>query len=79
MRLKECLDSGLVPSCLARERTPLLQKDKRKCNVANNYRPLTCFPIMWKLLTDAIVDQIYAQGAGKVLEELMIHFILIGQ
>ena len=79
MRLKECLDSGLVPSCLARERTPLLKKDKRKCNVANNYRPLTCFPIMWKLLTDAIVDQIYAQGAGKVLEELMIHFILIGQ
>ena len=42
---------------------------------------------MWKLLTGVIADQIYAQldqekstrGAGKILEELTIYFILIGQ
>ena len=60
LQLKECLDKGLVPSCLARGRTPMLQKDKSKGNVASNYRPLTCFPIIWKLLTDVIADQIYA-------------------
>ena len=60
LQLKECLDDGFVPSWLTKGRTPLLQKDKSKGNVASNYRPLTCFPIMWKLLTDVIVDQIYA-------------------
>ena len=39
LQLKECLDSKFVPSWLTRGRTPLLQKDKSKGNVASNYRP----------------------------------------
>ena len=38
----------------------MLQKDKSKGNVACNYRPITCLPFMWKLLTGVIADQIYA-------------------
>ena len=49
-----------VPSCLTRERTSLLQKDKNKGNAASNYRSLTCLPLMWKLLTGVVADQIYA-------------------
>ena len=49
-----------MPSWLTRGRTSLLQKDKCKGNVANNYRPTTCLPLMWKLLTGVIADQIYA-------------------
>ena len=49
-QVKECLDSGFVPSWLARGRTALLQKDKSKDNIASNYRPITCLPLMWKLL-----------------------------
>ena len=60
LQLKQCLDSGFVPSCLTRGRTSLLHKDKIKGNVASNYRPLTCLPLMWKLLTGVIADQIYA-------------------
>ena len=69
----------------------MLQKDKSKGNVASNCRSITCLALMWKLLTGVIADQIYAHldeeklvpeeqkgGAGKVLEELMIYFILIG-
>ena len=51
LQLKECLDSGFVPSRLTRGRTSLLQKDKSKGNVARNYRPITCLPLMWNLLT----------------------------
>ena len=58
LQLKECLDSGFVPSWLTRRRTSLLQKDKSKGNVASDYRPITCFPLMWKLLTRVIADQI---------------------
>ena len=38
----------------------MLQKDKSKCNVASNNRPITCLPLMWKLVTGVIADQIYA-------------------
>ena len=58
-QLKECLDSGFVPSWLTRGRTALLQKDQSKDNIASNYRPITCLPLMWKLLSGVIADQIY--------------------
>ena len=58
MQLKECADSGFVPSWLTRERTSLLQKDKSKGNVASNSRPKTCLSLMWKLLTGVIADRI---------------------
>ena len=60
LQLKECLDSGFVPSWLTRGRTSLLQKDKSKGNLASNYRPITCLPLMWKLLAGVIADQINA-------------------
>ena len=70
LQLKECLDSGFVPSWLTRGRTSLLQKDKSKDNVASNYRPITCLPLMWKLLTGVIADQIYAHlDQEKLLPE----------
>ena len=58
-QLKECLYSGFVPSCLTKGRNALLQKDKSKCNIASNYRPITCLPLMWKLLSGVIENQIY--------------------
>ena len=58
-QLKECLDSRFVPIWLTRGRTALLQKDKSKGNIASNYRPMTCLPLMWKLLSGVIADQIY--------------------
>ena len=59
-----------MPSWLTIGRTSLLQKDKSKGNVASNYRSITCFPLMWKLLTGAITDQIYAHlDQEKLLPE----------
>ena len=36
-----------------------MQKEKCKGNIASNCRPITCFPLMWKLLSGVIADQIY--------------------
>ena len=60
LQLKECFDSGFAPSWLTRGRTSLLQKDKSKDNAASNYRPITSFPLILKLLTGVIAGQIYA-------------------
>ena len=35
------------------------QKDPRKGNTSDNYRPITCLPLMWKLLTRVIADEMY--------------------
>ncbi|XP_066953347.1 uncharacterized protein [Macrobrachium rosenbergii] len=40
-------------------RTPLEQKDKNKGNTTSNYRPITCLPIMWKLLTGITSERLY--------------------
>ena len=70
LQLKECLDSGFGPSWLTRGRTSLLQKDKSKGNVTSNYRPITCLPLMWKLLTGVVTGQIYAHlDQEKLLPE----------
>ena len=59
-----------MPSWLTRGRTSLLQKDRSKSNVASNYRPITCLPLMWKLFTGVIADQIYAHlDEQKLLPE----------
>ena len=69
-KLKVCLDSGFVPSWLTKGRTALLQKDKSKDNMASNYRPITCLPLMWKLLSGVIADQIYGHfDQQKLLPE----------
>ena len=48
----------------------MLQKDKSKGNAASIYRPITCFPLMWKLLTGVIADQIYVHlDHGTLLPE----------
>ena len=48
----------------------MIQKDKSKGNVANNYRPITCLSLMWKLLTGVIAHQIYAHlDQEKLLPE----------
>ena len=70
LQLKQCLDSGFVPSWLTRGRASLLQKDKSRGNVASNYRPITCLPLIRKLLTSVIADQQYAHvDQEKLLPE----------
>ena len=56
-----------MPSWLTRGRTALLQKYKSKGNIASNYRPLTCLPLMWKLLSGIIADQIYGHSDQQKL------------
>ena len=85
--MEEKVTNGFMPSWLNKGSTALLQKEKSERNIGSNCRPLTYLPLMWKLLTGLIADQIYGhfdhqknrKDAGKDLEELMIYFTLIGQ
>ena len=52
--LKPCL-KGETPWWMIKGRTVLIQNDKSKGNEASNYRPITCLPLTWKLLTGIIL------------------------
>eukprot|EP00794_Sanderia_malayensis_P000828 gene828-biopygen97 len=38
----------------------LCQKDPAKGNEASNFRPISCLPLMWKLMTSIMADSMYA-------------------
>ena len=48
-----------LPVWMTHGRTVLCQKDPKKGNAAENYRPITCLPLLWKLLTVMIAEETY--------------------
>jgi hypothetical protein len=54
---QKSLEEG-CPAWMTEGRTVLLQKDVQKGTVVENYRPITCLPTMWKLLSGIVSDEI---------------------
>ena len=48
-----------IPSWMTYGRTALCQKHIAKGNSVENFRPITCLPLMWKLLTGNVSEDIY--------------------
>ena len=61
--LQQCVTDATVPDWMVTRRTALIQKDPEKGNIARNYRPIACLPMLCKLLT-SISEKLY-----KHLEE----------
>ena len=59
LHLQECVHQGNVSEWMVRGRMVLIQKDPKKDTQANNYRPIACLPIMWKLLTGIMGEKLY--------------------
>ena len=51
-------DNSLL-AWMTHDRIVLCQNDARKGNTVENYCPNTCLPLMWKLLTGVIAEEIY--------------------
>ena len=58
LHLQSCITRGEVPDWMTIGRDVLLLKDKSKRNEVSNYRPIICLPLMWKLITDIVADEI---------------------
>ena len=61
-RLAEQLQTvlnGDIPNWMTTGRTSLILKDPQHPEKESNYRPITCLPTIWKLLTSIISDEIY--------------------
>ena len=71
LQLQECVNLGNVPEWIVKRRTVLIQKDAMKGTQADNCHPITCPPIMWKLLTGIIREKLYQhlERNGMVADE----------
>ena len=49
-----------VPKWMAKGNTMLCQKDPNKGAAVDNYRPIFCVPLMWKLMTGIISTAMYS-------------------
>ena len=48
-----------APAWMTKGRTVLIQNGILKGRDVSNYRPITCLPLIWKLLTGLIADEVY--------------------
>ena len=54
-----CLQGAKVPEWMTRGKTTLIKEDPSKKPAPNNNRPITCLPMMWKIFTAQIREEIY--------------------
>ena len=59
LEMNKCLQTAHVPEWMTKERTTLIRKDPNKGTTPNNYRSITCLPVMWKIFTAQIREEIY--------------------
>ena len=61
----QCTDEGKLPEWMTKGRTFLLHKDIDQGNEPSNYRPITCLPLAWKILTGVIADDMCSFLEGR--------------
>ena len=59
LEMNRCLQDAQVPEWMTKGKTTLIQKEPSKGTAPNNYRPITCLPMMWKIFTAQIREKIY--------------------
>ncbi len=57
LEMNRCLQGAQVPDWMTKGKTTLIQKDPSKGTAPNNYRPIICLPMMWKILTAQIREK----------------------
>ena len=57
--MNRCLQDVHIPEWMTKGKTTLIQKDPCKENAPNNYRPITCLSMMWKILIAQIREKIF--------------------
>ena len=58
-QLNKCLQEDGVPIWMVTGKTLLCVKEIEKGNTVSNFRPITYLPLLWKLLTAVLADELY--------------------
>ena len=69
VQLNHILDGEIpLPDWMTFGKTVLCQKDPAKGSAVDSYRPISCLPMMWKLMTGMLAEKMYSHlGRENVL------------
>ena len=59
LEMNRCQQEDYVPKRMTKGKITFIQKDSHKWTDPNNYRSITCLPMIWKILTAQIREEIY--------------------
>ena len=59
LEMNRCLQGAQVPEWMTKGKKTLIQKGLSNRTAPNNHTPITCQPMMWKILTAQIREEIY--------------------
>ena len=59
LEMNKCLQTAHVPEWMTKRRITSIQKNPNKGTAPNNYRPITRLPMMLKILTAQVREEIY--------------------
>ena len=67
LEMNRCLQVAHVPKRMTKRKTILIQKNPSQGTAPNNYRTITWLPIIWKILTTQIREEIYCSLTSRGL------------
>ena len=67
--MNKCIQKTEIPERITKRKPTLIQKKKRKGTIPNNYRRITCLPMMWNILS----AEIRAESYYLVLRRDLLH------
>ena len=59
LQLGRCLRQNNLPKWMVTGKTLFFMKKIQKGNLVSNFRPITCIPLIWKLLTYVLAEELY--------------------
>ena len=63
MQLNQILDGERpLPDWMTFGKTVMSQKDLAKGSAVDKYRPASCLPLMWKLMTGMLAEKMYSHS-----------------
>ena len=76
LEMSRCLQGAQVPVWMTKGNNTLIQKEPSLGTAPNNYRPITCLPMTWKILRVQIREKIYYSLTSRWRTETMLQRIL---
>ena len=58
-QLQLCLEMNETPDWLTTGKTALIMRDREIGDDVTNLRPITCLPLMWKIFTGILSDELH--------------------
>ena len=66
LKLNKCLQENNLLKSVVTGKTLLCIKEIQKRNLVSNFRPITCLPLIWKLLAGILAEELHERSKKQI-------------